>query len=409
VTPEHAPAQRYLRPVAAACALGAGAVHLAVTPTHLAAATGYGLGLAAVGWLQIGWAVAVLVAPSRRLLLAGATLMTGAVAAWAVSRTAGPPFGWHGGAPEPVTRTDVTCVALELAAVLAAAGLLRPRLAGRTVRREPAAAVLGAVVLTVAAGTAVAAAPSSVAEHGQPGPAGTHQAGTGDGHPHGAGPGQPAAAGAGPARPAAGGDVLADAPAWGCADMPHQGDDGHGNGACTDAPVTAPQRAAAADLVLRSRAAMVRYPTLAAAEAAGYRPINVTGPLVHVGHLGHQTDDVVLDPERIESLVYVRFGDRSMLLGAMYIAPPGRPGPLVGGALTQWHTHTDLCLDRRQQTAVNPREGRCPAGSRVEETAEMLHVWAVPYPGGPFAELDLRATTRAVTDELARRGGLARL
>jgi hypothetical protein len=46
------------------------------------------------------------------------------VAAWAVSRTAGLPFGAHVGHAETVSFVDGACVALEVAAVLVAVALL---------------------------------------------------------------------------------------------------------------------------------------------------------------------------------------------------------------------------------------------------------------------------------------------
>ena len=67
--------------------------------------------------------------------------------------------------------------------------------------------------------------------------------------------------------------------------------------------------------------------------------------------------------------------------------------PDVGGALTQWHVHRNLCLtDNPQQKlvvghhfprrCVPAREPRRPA------TLPMLHVWTVPNSCGPFAALE---------------------
>jgi hypothetical protein len=106
----------------------------------------------------------------------------------------------------------------------------------------------------------------------------------------------------------------------------------------------------------------------------------------------------------VESLVFVTSGDRSMLMGAMYINEPiGAAGPLVGGALTSWHYHTNLCLDTRASTAFDQTKGRCPPGSAVAPTAQMLHVWTRPYPGGPFADLDQAGARKALS--ALRHGG----
>jgi hypothetical protein len=90
----------------------------------------------------------------------------------------------------------------------------------------------------------------------------------------------------------------------------------------------------------------------------------------------------------------------------MYIAEPSAPaGPLIGGALTSWHIHTNLCVDGNKLTAFNPRaDGSCAPGSSVGPTPEMLHVWTLPYDGGPFAEIDPAAIIKAVTGELQARG-----
>ena len=42
--------------------------------------------------------------------------------------------------------------------------------------------------------------------------------------------------------------------------------------------------------------------------------------------------------------------------------------------------------------------GGCPAGSAVASTGEMMHVWAVEYPAGPFGELDAGMLREAVLD-----------
>jgi hypothetical protein len=100
-------------------------------------------------------------------------------------------------------------------------------------------------------------------------------------------------------------------------------------------------------------------------------------------------DGRTLDPTRPESLVYA-FPKQGtpILLGAMFLAEAGHPGPQVGGCLTQWHDHTNLCLADRGKGMVGvvDAQGNCPAGSHNQVTAEMLHVWDLPLAGGPFAE-----------------------
>ena len=61
--------------------------------------------------------------------------------------------------------------------------------------------------------------------------------------------------------------------------------------------------------------------------------------------------------------------------------------PDVGGALTPWHVHTNLCFDR-SGIAGTDDDGSCPPGSVNVGTPPMLHVWVAPNPDGPFAAID---------------------
>ena len=101
-------------------------------------------------------------------------------------------------------------------------------------------------------------------------------------------------------------------------------------------------------------------------------------------------DGAILDPARPEALVYAGASGESRLLAAMYVMPrAGIAGPCIGSSLTQWHAHTNLCFDRSTRAvvgSVGPRRS-CPPGAVNRVTPEMLHVWVVPNPGGPFASV----------------------
>ena len=66
--------------------------------------------------------------------------------------------------------------------------------------------------------------------------------------------------------------------------------------------------------------------------------------------------------------------------------------PDVGGALTQWHVHQDLCLtdDPNQKTLAGfvSVNGVCAPGTSKAGGMPMLHVWVVPNACGPFAALE---------------------
>lgn len=72
----------------------------------------------------------------------------------------------------------------------------------------------------------------------------------------------------------------------------------------------------------------------------------------------------------------------------MYLMPKAnmRP-PDVGGSLTEWHTHSNLCfmLPTLSIGSLESPFGTCPIGSINAPIPAMLHVWTVANPSGPFA------------------------
>jgi hypothetical protein len=136
------------------------------------------------------------------------------------------------------------------------------------------------------------------------------------------------------------------------------------------------------------------YPSEAV--AAGYRSIGdgLTGD-EHFVNWSTVNDGHILDPTRPESLVYEVRNGRQQIAAAMYMLPLGSrftDAPDVGGPLTQWHVHGDLCLtnsaDDKTLSGFVGLNGTCPAGSSKAGNAPMLHVWVVPNACGPFASLE---------------------
>lgn len=417
------PASLPLRLAAAACSLGAAAIHFMVMGEHFSEWWAYGAFFAVAAWVQVVWAVALAAGHAPRpLLVLGAAGQLGIVVLWLVTRTTGLPFGPNIGNAEAVGAADVVSCVLEVLAAAAALLLLRP-VGRRPVGRTPAVAAVAVLTLAVAGATTAVDMPSVVGHSETMNAAMSGAAHSGAaaaataGHTHGttAAGGSTTGSGTSTADHMSGGPVTGDIPAgWtaGCMHMPMGGDaletQGHGSGACTEAPVTPAQRAAAERLVAVTKASVVpRFSRLADAQRAGYRPVNITGPLWHVANLAYQTDGRLLDPQRPEALVYYVPADhtKAMLLGAMYIEDTyGAPGPLIGGALTSWHLHTNLCVNAEQQTAFNPRaDGSCAPGSSVAPTGQMLHVWTVPYEGGPFAEMTVKGLRNAIVAGLTKK------
>src|SRR2546430_14269306 len=131
---------RYLRWLLAALSVGAAFIHFAVSGGHYDVSWMHGTFFAVVAWLQIAFAVGVILRPTRRLLTAGVLLNAGIIGVWAVSRIWGVPVGPDAWTPESIAVSDALSSAFELGIVaLALAVLVRPAVAQRRLR--PAGAV----------------------------------------------------------------------------------------------------------------------------------------------------------------------------------------------------------------------------------------------------------------------------
>ncbi len=142
---------------------------------------------------------------------------------------------------------------------------------------------------------------------------------------------------------------------------------------------TAAQQAAANQLVAQTKATLSKYANLSAATAAGYTPAtNPNGYVVHYANWQIAKTDG-FDPSQPSFLVYANTFNGPELLGAMYLGPaPCTPGPDVGGPLTQWHAHDDLCLSAGQVVGKTNASGTCASGVHNTNTYFMLHVWTEP-------------------------------
>ena len=153
------------------------------------------------------------------------------------------------------------------------------------------------------------------------------------------------------------------------------------------------EQVSAARLLLEAtRAAIARYADPAVAARDGYAVDGIAGLDSHASNEAYEHDDRVLDPERPESLVYAMGTHGPILLGAMFQMPGfGEVGPAVGGPLTVWHGHEQICFSLVPPglTGIVSPLGGCPVGSlSMPRTVEMMHVWTVPGAPQPFGDLD---------------------
>jgi hypothetical protein len=142
---------------------------------------------------------------------------------------------------------------------------------------------------------------------------------------------------------------------------------------------TAAQQAAANQLVAQTQATLTKYASLSTATAAGYTPAtNPKGYLVHYANWQVAKTDG-FDPSNPAFLMYANTVNGPKLMGAMFLGPaPCTPGPDIGGPLTQWHAHDDLCLAGGQVVGKTSASGSCASGVHNTNTYFMLHVWTEP-------------------------------
>jgi len=301
------------------------------------------------------------------------------VGLWFLATTHGVP----GDAKEPIGMASAVATMLELSAITAAVvGLsLRTRAersaltlgSGRYGWRAPVAAIVAATILATP-GVATAA------DHHHGGV--TDVAGS-TGHAHVTATGATGSTGATgahdhPFQESGVSDALAASSITGIFSrapaVVHSGGTGNVVHDASSGGTCAPsddQVAAADKLVAATTLALLKYRDVNVAVADGYRPLGFEPNGVnHYINTKYLDDDVMVDPNRPEAILYGRTTDGAMYpVGAMYMAgSAGERGPRIGGCLTPWHRHG------------------FPFARHGETSTEMMHVWTVPLPGGPYAE-----------------------
>jgi hypothetical protein len=354
----------------AAASIGAGAVHAVAIGAHSEHAQAVLL-FSVIAAFQLGWGVVALRRSNRALALVGLLGHAGIIGGFIIAKTAGIGFVDGLAAAEPLQVADAMAAVLALIAVAGNA----VHLIGWSPQVLPSGSVGAGAALV-----AVLTLPAMLA-------AGRH-----DHTSH-----QPDAA---PAT------VQAAA-----AEVDHGHDDtGHEDHAATPMPydpsmpidlsgmegVTPTQQAAAENLVSASITYLPQFADPADAEAAGYHSIGdgLTG-YEHFVNWTLLDDDRLLDANFPESLVYRVEDGVHTLEAAMYMLREGDTlddAPELGGPLTQWHIHNDLCYtdDPVAPKVRGLREpgGPCNPPLVPGKEVPMIHVWIVPHPCGPFAALE---------------------
>jgi hypothetical protein len=375
------------RALLASLLVAAGLIHLVMVPAHMAESVVDGMAFVIAGWLQLALAVVVAVRPTRETL--GATLVVNAalVGGWAVSRVWGLPYGAHRGHPEEAAFIDLSAVGIEIAAILAAGFLLWRPLTGR--QWTPSVLVVASVVPVAALVLATTAIASpSAGEHGHGGHGDTAM---GDGHAHGGDDGH--------AHGDATSMAAVDDLGLSLLENGHQHDHG-------EVALDARAQRLLDDQIALTRELARRYPTIADAEAAGYRRAGPFMPGLGTHYIGGQMKMVtngVVEAQDIPGpvLIYDGVTADAPISGFMYMAfGEDEPEGFAGGN-DHWHWHTDVCvtagadgvLDTPLGADRSATQAQCDqfGGRLLDKTPWMVHVWSVPgyeNPRGLFAELN---------------------
>ena len=248
-----------------------------------------------------------------------------------------------------------------------------PALGGGRRRIGPViAASLGALVLTAAAIASPSARTHGGADHG-------HAEEAADGHAHD--------------DPAGGvGDLGFAALANG--QMGDHSHDGSGATAVAEPSIDSADVGALSEQLALTAPLVAAYPTLADAEAAGYRQAGPFSPGLGIHYnpptYSSTNGDGVMDAEDIANaiLIYDGIEDDARLAGFMYMAyQETEPDGFVGD-LDRWHYHTAVCvvfgpdgIDTpfgADLTGITPEMCEAEGGTFLDFTGYMVHVWTVP-------------------------------
>jgi len=348
--------------IAASLSIAAGVIHLVMVPSHAGESLAEGVGFALAGWFQLVAAWLFLSRRVRNFLGPIAVANVLFIGAWAWSRTAGIPFGAHAGQAESVGFVDLTTVALEAALLLWCAFLVRRPRTGRDWGRGARNVAVLAVVAIFGLTTAAIASPSA-RDHA----AHSHGATAADGHDH-----------------------SAPVDDKGLAALSN----GHHHTIGPEQPLDAATRAELTHEIAITQEVANQYPTVGAAEAAGYRRAGPYSPGLGVHYIrpsgaGLNTEGVMTDAALREplSIIYAGTNPDSPIAGFMYYAMSPNTPQGFAGPNDVWHYHTNVCLKYGVDGIDAPfgADSDVPAdlctragGQVLQQTQWMVHVWSVP-------------------------------
>jgi len=154
-----------------------------------------------------------------------------------------------------------------------------------------------------------------------------------------------------------------------------------------DQPLNAPTRAELAMQLVAARAAALRYPTVAAAVAAGFIPAGKFSPETGAHYIKIGATNGAFDPSNPPSLIYDGTAPTSVVIGVMYLGGAATPPAGFAGPNDHWHRHSNACVSFAGGKIVVPfavdsdvTAAQCSAVHAVfmPRTTWMVHAWVVP-------------------------------
>lgn len=332
---------RYLGWFLVALSLGAGVIHFAHAGEHFDLTWYHGTFFAVVAWLQLSWAAAVIVRPTRNLLLLGVLGNVVVMGTWVVSRTTGMPFGPGKNVAEDIALSDALATGFEAGIVLVAlAVLLRPALAQQSLRPALGLGGFGIAGTAVAIVSTIALTPSFAAEHSH-GEADAHGAAAdASAHDHAAMEGTEHVEGHTDVMIMADGTSACEQ-----AGVSSEGNSGHGHrGPVAVTPLTAAERVEFRAEAELADAAVKAYPTVADAEAGGWSRITPYVPCIAAHYIKQGALGNPFDPNEPEILLYDGTDPDSHIVGLSYLQFSDEEPEGFVGDNDRWHVHETLCI-----------------------------------------------------------------
>jgi hypothetical protein len=405
-------ASRYLRGVLAAFSFTAAAIHFAFAPTHWPEDWRHGLAFAVMGWAQLALGVILISRPRRWALAAGIVGNLAIIGVWAVSRTVGLPDILGGdGTSEGVGSADLLATVLEGMIVAGSVALLAvPALARRPIGDVRIASALAASAITLALIGATAGinpensghshAVAGSGHHEEAASSGHHAAGGAtddhsavDGTDHAAGGHEAGSHDAGGAT-AHGVAVPWEAGQSPCEKAtkgqdPEESNTGEGHnhhGPLAQKAISSEDQVKLIEEQKQARSVIEKYPTVADAEADGYRKSTAYIPCIGA-HYTKISLVAKFDPAAPSELLFDGTEPDSEIIGLSYLIfhPGGMPDGF-SGPNDVWHQHSSnggLCLNPAgvvvggEQTSPEECERR---GGRKNALKDiwMVHDWVSP-------------------------------